>query len=299
MSLQAYSNSEAIFWGEFINVVYRMFENSGGSVSPPQPPYFPKGWKLLADLSVDAGTLFPEPELIGVIASKEQDPSQFAVVFRGTDSIWDWVKDGEALRIPFYEVRGGSWTEYGFTTLYRTLKVWVPGGGGGGDEAGGGVTNGQTLTDWAAGLAAGSKPVVAGHSLGGGLAVLHAAVLASRGVAVQLYTMAAPQVGDSLFVRLFEQLPISHARIYNKPDWVPALPGTILGYHQVPTGVEINSLNFPEIKRSIYCYHALYTYLYVLGDRSIGLSPGCVASSEATQAAQGQQNATPDAGPQS
>ena len=85
----------------------------------------------------------------------------------------------------------------------------------------------------------------------------------------------------------------------NKPDWTPAPPGSILGSYQVPTGIEINSLNFPNIKQSIYCYHALYTYLYVLGDRSIGLSPGCVASPEATQAAQAQRNTTPYARPRS
>jgi hypothetical protein len=288
MPLQAYNNSDAIFWGEFINVVYQMFENSGGSVAPPQPANFPKGWKLLADLSVGPGFLFPDAELIGVIAFNEKNPSQLAVVFRGTDSIWDWVKDGEFFRVPFSEVPNGGWTEYGFTSLYRTLKVWAPGG-----AAAEGVTDGQSLTDWAAGLDANVKPVIAGHSLGGALAILHAAVVGSRGLANQLYTMAAPQVGDWQFVQTFEHLPSDSSRIYNKPDWVPALPGALLGYHQVPTGIEINSLNYPQIKKSIYCYHALYTYLYVLGDPNIHLSPGCAASSEATQAAQEEQHTSP------
>lgn len=288
MPLQAYSNSEAIFWGEFINVVYRMFEDSGGSVAPPQPTYFPTGWKLLLDLSVGPGFLFPDAELIGVIAASEKNPSQIAVVFRGTDSIWDWVKDGEFFRVPFDEIPNGGWTEYGFTSLYRTLNVWTPGGGG---QAADGAA-GQSLTNWTAGLDANVMPVVAGHSLGGALAILHAAIVASRGPATQLYTLAAPQVGDWQFVQTFEQLPIGSARIYNKPDWVPALPGSLLGYYQVPTGIEINSLNFPAVKKSIYCYHALYTYLYVLGDRTTGLG-SCKASSEATQAAQAEHNRTP------
>lgn len=294
MPLQTYSNSEALFWGQFISVVYQMWENSNGSLSPPQPKNFPAGWKLLADISADAGPFFPEPELIGVLAYKEKDPSQLAIVFRGTDSIWDWVKDGEFFRIPFPEVPGGGWTEWGFTTLYRTLKLHVPDKSGAGDDgdAALGVTGGQLLTEWAAGLDAGSTPVVAGHSLGGALAVLHGAVVAARGLRVQMYTLAAPQVGDWDFVQAFEGLPLSHARIYNKPDWVPSLPGSYLLYYQVPTGIEVNSLNYPNVKKSVYCYHALYTYLYLLGAPSSILS-GCAASSEAIQAARDEHNAKP------
>lgn len=280
MPLQAYSTSDATFWGEFINVVYRMFEDGGGSLSPPQPKYFPQGWKLLADISVGPGFLFPHAELIGVLAMSTQNPSQLAIVFRGTDSIWDWVKDGEFWRIPFTEIPNGGWTEYGFTTLYRTLQLHTPDGAAAGE---GGAAAPQSLADWAAGLEAGTTPVIAGHSLGGALAILHAAVVASRGLATRLVTMAAPMVGDWQFVTTFTGLPIDSARIYNKPDWVPALPGTLLGYHQVPSGVEINSLHYPEIKRSIYCYHALYTYLYVLGDTSNGLG-SCKASTEAVEA---------------
>jgi hypothetical protein len=73
---------------------------------------------------------------------------------------------------------------------------------------------------------------------------------------------------------------------------MPALPGSLLGYYQVPTGIEINSLNYPKVRKSIYCYHALYTYLYVLGDPNTGLG-GCAASSEATQAALAEHNTTP------
>jgi pimeloyl-ACP methyl ester carboxylesterase len=297
MPLETYSNSEALFWGQFINVVYQMFENSGGSVSPPQPPNFPAGWKLLSDISADAGTFFDEPELIGVIAFKPREPSKLAIVFRGTDSIWDWIKDGEAYRIPFPEVPGDGWTEGGFTTLYRSLKFNVPDTSGAEDDDGGGaaglgVTDGQLLTEWAAGLDASFTPVVAGHSLGAAVAVLYGAVTAARGLRTQIYTLAAPQVGDSYFAQAFEGLPLSHARIYNKPDWVPSLPGWLLGYYQVPTGIELNSLNYPAVKNSIYCYHALYTYLYLLGAPASILSD-CAASNGAIQAGYDKRKATP------
>ncbi|HET6873045.1 MAG TPA: hypothetical protein VFH42_08675, partial [Sporolactobacillaceae bacterium] len=57
----------------------------------------------------------------------------------------------------------------------------------------------------------------------------------------------------------------------NQPDLVPKLPGTSLGYKHVNTQFEINSLEFPEIKHSVRCFHSTNVYLYSLGEKDANL----------------------------
>src|SRR5262249_10296043 len=120
-------------------------------------------------------------------------------------------------------------------------------------------------------------------SLGGALAVLHAAVLSASGISgVTITTVAAPMAGDRQFSTTFLTLVPNSVRIYNKPDIVPDLPGTLLGYTQVQAGIGLNSLDYPEIQWSLSCFHSLLTYLYMLGSTKYGLG-SCAASARPAQ----------------
>ena len=75
--------------------------------------------------------------------------------------------------------------------------------------------------------AAGPTPriVVAGHSLGGALATLAAADLTIQGLSnVQLYSFAAPRVGNRTFADQFTaKVPVAF-RVANSEDIVPTVP---------------------------------------------------------------------------
>jgi hypothetical protein len=192
-------------------------------------------------------------------------------VFRGTIGVFDWIDDFEFRLVNFTDVPNGGRTEDGFTQLYNSLSVRIPGS-----------TEQSSLKEQMAALGSGLSLTVAGHSLGGALAILHAAVVASSdpSIELELYTFAAPMVGNATFVATFEKLVPNSYRIYNKPDIVPTLPSAWLGYEQVNTGIQINSQLYP-IKHSLECYHSLLTYLYVLGSTKYGLG-GCAAAASAT-----------------
>jgi triacylglycerol lipase len=272
MTIKAYNTSTAILWGEFIEVAYKMYNADPKNTNPPQPDYFPAGWKLLANLNVNATIgIFKEPQMIGFVAQSTSDPSELGFVFRGTIGIFDWFDDCEFLKVDFTDIKNGGKVEDGFCRLYNSLSVVAPGS-----------SQHQNIKDFVATLGSTPSITVSGHSLGGALAILHAAVLADMNSALspELYTFAAPMVGNTAFVATFEQLVPDSYRIYNKPDIVPTLPGEWLGYSQVNTGIQINSLLYP-IKHSLGCYHSILTYLYVLGSTSD--SPGdCLSTASDT-----------------
>jgi hypothetical protein len=272
MTIQAYTTSTAIQWGEFVEVAYQMYLDDPSNTNPSQPSYFPTGWKLIANLVVDPTIgLFSEHQMIGFLTQSASDPSQVGVVFRGTIGVFDWIDDFEFRLVNFTDIPNGGRTEDGFTQLYNSLSVRIPGS-----------TAQSSLNEQMTALGSGLSLTVAGHSLGGALAILHAAVVASNdpSLNLELYTFAAPMVGNATFVGTFEKLVPNSYRIYNKPDIVPTLPWSWLGYEQVNTGIQINSQLYP-IKHSLECYHSLMTYLYVLGSTKYGLG-NCATSATAT-----------------
>jgi triacylglycerol lipase len=274
MAIQNLTTSDAVALGEFVQVAYQMYDDNPGNPNPPPPSYFPAGWNLVVNLSVDPVLgIFSQVEFIGFIAQSAADPLQYAIVFRGTQSDLDWISDFEFWMTPFTEVPNAGQAEHGFLAVYRTLNGVVPGESVRaplGTMLGGLIPTNASVT-------------VTGHSLGGALAVLHAAVLSSSGIpGVMIVTFAAPMVGDRQFSTTFMTLVPNSARIYNKPDIVPDLPGTLLGYTQVQAGIGINSLDYPEIQWTISCFHSLLTYLYMLGSTKYGLG-SCAASARPMQ----------------
>jgi triacylglycerol lipase len=140
-----------------------------------------------------------------------------AIVFRGTDSIQNWLDDGEILLVPF---RDKGLIHSGFkrsldsvwTLIAATLDRWKGGG--------------RTL--W-----------ITGHSLGGGLALLataylrfplDAAATVPKPVA-GLYTFGQPRAGNSLFGKPCDaDFGDQYFRFVNKLDIVPRVPPRLLGY---------------------------------------------------------------------
>jgi triacylglycerol lipase len=261
--------SDAAFWGEFVEVAYMMYQSDRNNPNPPQPSYFPAGWNLYANITIDPSVLGDsQVQFIGFITQSAADPTSFGIVFRGTEGDLDWIMDFEFWMDPFTEIPNGGNVEHGFLALYQTLKGILQAGG---------ATGG--LEDIVAGLAPTPNVVVTGHSLGGALAILLATVLSSTGTVASptLYTLAAPMVGDLQFASTFNARVPDSVRIYNLPDLVPDLPGTLLGYSQVQTGFAVNSLLHPNIVWSPTCFHSLLVYLYLLGSTKYGLN-SCATS---------------------
>ncbi|QSO48882.1 lipase family protein [Alicyclobacillus mengziensis] len=262
-------NQQTIVWGQFILCAVDMYKS--GNLNPPQPTYFPAGWKLVKNIHAEAVVgFFREKEFIGFVAQSTQQSHQFACVLHGSEGIADFLDDFEFILTDFNLVQNGGKTEYGFTRYYESFSFVDPD-----------TDAQQNLTEYLQELSnEETLPsfVVSGHSLGGALATLHAVVLAEKGIDVDVYTYGSPMVGDSKFVQVYSNLVKNSYRIVNIPDIVPQLPGTLLGYEHVPRLFEVNSLDFPQIKRSISCYHALSTSLYVLGSTGTDLT-SCRATS--------------------
>ena len=215
MSLRSYSNTDAIFYGELVEIAYQMYFSDTSNPNPPQPSNFPSGWQIIFNITVDAVVpLFSEVQFIGFIAQSTTNPDSAIIAFRGTEGDLDWIKDLEFKPVPFTQVPNGGNVEYGFLSVYETLHGVIPSTG-----------ERRKLGDLVGELSAGSSLVVAGHSLGGALAILHGAVVAAGGgVNLSVYTYAAPMVGDQQFVTTFGSLVPESVRIYNFPDIIPDLP---------------------------------------------------------------------------
>ncbi|WP_202113250.1 lipase family protein [Paenibacillus sp. MMS18-CY102] len=254
---QPTSMAAAIAWGQFVEVAYQMYASD--KINPPTPANFPAGWERVANLTMTPRLeLIHEREFAGFIAQSATDPMQQIVAIRGTESGMDWMSDFEFILETFHEVPGSGKTEQGFTNLYRSMLVEYA-------DPDSSKPLQQSLLAQIDTLPAGTKLVVTGHSLGSSLATLHAFVAASKGVQTELVTFASPRVGDKAFVEAFQALNMNQTRVYNEPDIVPKMPIELAGYRHIEPGLSINSTLFP-LKHSITCYHALSTYLYVMGD---------------------------------
>lgn len=251
-----YSVQTAILWGEMVKSAYSTYDANMRDTNPLTPQNLPDGWQVIANLQSDpVAGLFSEIQFIGYVVGSKADASQIGIVFRGTDGIMDWLVDFEARHVDFTDIPNGGRTEEGFTRMFRSLNLVAPG-----------QTETQTLDQFFQTLQPSTVITVTGHSLGGALANLTGAWVAAKypQFALELYTFAAPMTGDKTFVATFNSLVTNNFRIYNKPDIVPKVPSQLLGYEQVGGGIELNSLNFPNLPHSIGGYHSLDTYLYML-----------------------------------
>ncbi|MGG1553940.1 lipase family protein [Paenibacillus ferrarius] len=186
-------------------------------------------------------------ELFGFIAESD---SQINIVFRGTTTTSDWISDAIARQTAYPYAKGGGLVHQGFLDIYESARK-------------------QILTVMRK-LSAQKQVYLTGHSLGGALAALCAADLATntkfRSPAV--YTFGSPRVGNPAFAKHFNLTTGPHYRVYNRNDMVPALPplvykslrtGDLYHYIHVKKAVE---LDFPT--GSLSSNHAVSEYFQEL-----------------------------------
>jgi pimeloyl-ACP methyl ester carboxylesterase len=163
-------------------------------------------------------TLFNSGNVQGFYCSTQQAA---LLVFRGTSNIGQWIRDARVLPAPF---RDWGWAHLGFVKGIEAVETYL-----------------QEFDKIAKSRA---HVWVAGHSLGGALAVLAAARLKSLGVCTPLIlTYGQPAVGFADFATRFNQeLRDRLWHVINQNDIVPRVPPfpyrhCDLGKHIVKPGV--------------------------------------------------------------
>ncbi|KAL2916229.1 hypothetical protein HK105_204320 [Polyrhizophydium stewartii] len=147
------------------------------------------------------------------------------VGLRGTRNLDNWIKDLMVARpdAPFDGSPDGSRVHLGFLRAWESIRN-------------------DTLTAVDALLARfpGFDVLVTGHSLGGAVATLAAADLASSGFVaadrIMVLAINAPRTGNGVFAKWFAMLPLKAVwRIVNQNDLTPHLPPQFVGFAHHPT----------------------------------------------------------------
>ena len=159
----------------------------------------PPGYRLTAAIAGQAYAGVPAP--LAFLAESERDA---VLAFRGTVRTDEWVSDAVIRQIPCPFAPRMGWTHEGFARVYTSMRGSMA-------EALGNIGSAKTL-------------YIAGHSLGGALAVLAAADLASAGRRPIVYTFGAPRVGDPRFACRYGRLVAETHRVANPHDFVTRLP---------------------------------------------------------------------------
>ncbi|MDJ0942804.1 MAG: lipase family protein [Kiloniellales bacterium] len=190
---------------------------------------------LLEAAQEDRSGLYAYPEeRFGLIFRSTAVAGTYLVAFRGTDSIWDIIKDLYIRTVPFkpYDASGFS----------KNVRVGAGFNGIYADRCGSMAASMQVqlFTKLAALDPAPKKVLVTGHSLGGALASLFALDLAASRSDLQVAstTFASPRVGDDNWQAAYDKtfgLETATYRVANYYDWVPSLPPEWL-YSDPPEG---------------------------------------------------------------
>jgi triacylglycerol lipase len=232
-----FNSEDALLLSAMIYQSYQLFEE--------EPLILPKGFTLRYTIRALAGVEEPEAEVFGFIAESQDT---IIVAFRGTRTFVDNESDQDLYQVPYPFVRNAGKTHRGFTCIYQSTR--------------------NELIRELKKLSTTKRLMVAGHSLGGGLAVLAALDIAvNTGFKYPfVYTYGSPRVGDPEFASRFNQTVKNSFRIVNVHDIIPTLPAhaypppfTKKGlYYQhvnmkVPLSFQLNSL--PVRNHEIVCYY--------------------------------------------
>lgn len=140
------------------------------------------------------------------------DPKSHLAVVRGTETIYEWIIDGEMAPRKAHHIAGE--VETGFYDLYCSMRYWPNGG------------NEVPLLDLVKGLPPTATLTIVGHSLGAALAELFtfdAAAIAGDRVTGMF--IAAPRVGDNDFRTVFARRVSKATRgLAYERDIVPRVP---------------------------------------------------------------------------
>lgn len=231
-----YSSENAILLAAMLFQSYQLFEQ--------KTVILPKGFNLRFTIHALAGVEMPEEEVFGFIAESQD---RIIVVFRGTRTFKDNESDQDLYQVTYPYVSNAGQTHRGFTCIYRSAR--------------------NELLRELNKLSTTKRLFIAGHSLGGALAVL-----AGLDIAVNtpfknpfVYTYGSPRAGDPIFVSCFNQTVKNSFRICNIHDIIPTLPARAypppftkdgLFYRhvdtKVPVSFQLNSL--PVRNHEIVCY---------------------------------------------
>jgi len=131
-------------------------------------------------------------------------------VFRGTESIEDWINDGYCSQVKITLIDGSKcFIHNGFFLLFDQMKKAI-------EDCSRIIECGNAL----------NKTIITGHSLGSALAELSAlSLVRARN---KLITFAGPRVGDCFYADFMEK-NVETLRIVNTEDLVPNSPLPVFG----------------------------------------------------------------------
>lgn len=243
----------------------------------------------MTDGIATSGKVSGNQELVyyGFIAKYKVSPYNYVVVIRGTEANAEWSSDLDDQPVPYEELGGNANVVKGFYDLYRSAQLLMP------PDVQLNTPKQISLSEAAASPTvvmpdAGKVfTVITGHSLGGALAHLYASATVNTSSGncgeIQVYSFAAPNVGDANFAIDYDIKVKECYRIHNKRDVVPQSPGNLQDpYYQVAHGIEIDSKDYDEIyyltdnqddtNKTVGCAHILPSYLFVMETKA-GLKP--------------------------
>lgn len=250
-----YSAANAYHYGSFVQAAYNMFVSDEKNLHPPAQD-LPAGYQIVLYLTaVDHFVDDTERVFYGFIAQSTMLPTEYVIAIRGTKDFIEWLIDAEFCPTEFVSVPNSGKVEDGFYSVYKTLAGLTPDG------------QSQDVNSFVKNTVCGQRLICVGHSLGSAIANMLSLDMAVNDAATDLtlYALAPPKTGDGTFQTVFNQRVPHSYQICNEPDIVPKVPPL---YKSLNAIEEIDSKNFPKVKHSLGCYHALTTYLYTLNQES-------------------------------
>jgi len=224
------------------------------------------------DLATDIDSHLGDVVTFGFVAVSAA--KELVAAIRGTDTILEWLHDASFLMLPTPISGSHGYTEDGFTSVYKSLRI---------GPANGTLSARDSIKSYID-TGAATSVTVCGHSLGGALATfltLDVALNTSCRTPMA-YTYASPRTGDHIFAGSFNAAVPACYRVANRQDLVPKLPPILpLPYEHVNTLYELNPPP-NAINPTIPCMHHLTTYLWLMGQlagsNAYSLDAGCVAT---------------------
>ncbi|MCA1032555.1 lipase family protein [Bacillus timonensis] len=160
----------------------------------------PLGFNLVKEFTANA---VGHREKFGFIL---QSKNAVVIGFRGSDTKYDWIADSEVAQVPFL----GGQVHRGFYSIYDSCRQQIM------DAYRDKLDHTKDKTLY-----------ITGHSLGAGLATLHALDVKLSDIGfkrVVMYNFASPRVGNQQFAAIYNANVRESVRFVNSDDIVPNLP---------------------------------------------------------------------------
>ncbi|WP_244302759.1 lipase family protein [Pseudomonas saxonica] len=169
------------------------------------------------------------------------------IAVRGTSAAPDFLRDADALQVPFEEGEGK--VHRGFYEAAKVASTFI--------------------LKYLDRFHTGQKVLICGHSLGGAIALLLSQMLLCRkgfDYDVLLYTYGAPRAADATFINAAASLV--HHRMVNHNDPIPSVPatwmntksavygsGAVLAFANAPAGLSLFAAGLANLTGEPYQHH--------------------------------------------